>query len=429
MNLAVKDIRHHHLKFLLSTVGVGLLLMVVLTIGGIIRGVILDSATLIQATGADLWVTERGKLGPFVEPARIPEDEYHAIQVMPGVATASPLVVAWEHVLRPPRPTALMKFMYKNAVLSTRTMVRPGWMSMPMDVRFVVIGYEPGGLGGPPALVSGRGIEASHYEIVADRRTGFQLGERVHLGDYDYTVVGLTKNMVGFTADPVVYATIDDAQEIIFALDPDLLRNRRERLRQRLVPAAQLAPRLGQPLAQRAAALADDIRFADAVAVTLEPGASAAAVADEIGRWKHLQVYTAARQVNMQLMGSNRLILLQLSLFRVILVAISGIIIGLIIYTFTLDKVREIAMLKLLGAPGRRIYGLIFEQAVLMGVLGTLLGGALEFASEPYFPRRVTATYGDVAQMLVTIAIVALLASVMAIRRAMTIDARSVLGT
>ena len=96
-------------------------------------------------------------------------------------------------------------------------------------------------------------------------------------------------------------------------------------------------------------------------------------------------MHTAARQVNIQLMGSNRLILFQLSLFRVILVLIAGLIIGLIVYTFTLDKTREIAVLKLLGVPGRRIYGMILSQAMLMGGLGTLLGGALELAIEGYF--------------------------------------------
>jgi putative ABC transport system permease protein len=72
---------------------------------------------------------------------------------------------------------------------------------------------------------------------------------------------------------------------------------------------------------------------------------------------------------------------------------------------------------------------MILQQAILMGMLGTLLGAALEFASEPYFPRRVVATGGDVVQMLVAIAVIAILASLMAIRRAMKVDPRSVLGT
>ena len=429
MNLAVKDIRYHRFKFLTSTVGVGLILMVVLTIGGIIRGIILDSSTIIDETGADLWVVEKNTLGPFVEISRIPEDHYHAIEAIHGVAEASPLVMAWEHVISPMRPTPLMKFLYINAVIGTRNMVKPGWMAMPMDSRFIVIGYKPGRLGGPPSLIAGRGIEASHYEIVADVKTGFHLGESVRLGNHDYTVVGLTNNMVGFTADPVIYASLNDAQDILFEPDPDLLRNRRERIREQVVGAATLAPRLVEPLTKRATVLAEDVRFINAIAVKLEPGVSAEVVANQIARWKHLEVYTAARQVNLQLMGSNRLILLQMLLFRVILILISGIIVGLIIYMFTLDKVKEIALLKMLGAQGRRIYGMILQQALVMGVGGTLLGGMFEFAIEDYFPRRVQATSSDVGEMLIVIVIVAALASMLAIRRSTKIDARSVLGT
>ncbi|MHB1023633.1 MAG: ABC transporter permease [Acidobacteriaceae bacterium] len=412
-----------------STVGVGLILMVVLTIGGIIRGIILDSSAIAETTGADLWVVQRDWLGPFVETSRLPEDYYHAIQSMHGVGEVSPLVMAWDHIERPMRPTPLMKFMYMNAVIGTRTMVQPGWMDMPHDLRFIVIGYEPGHLGGPPVIVAGRRIEASHYEIVADVKTGLQPGEHIRLGNFDYTVVGLTKNMVGYTADPVIYATLNDAQNILFEADPDLLRNVRRRTQQQLLSAATLAPRLSGPLANQASQIAENVSFVNAVAVKVQPGVSAETVTREIARWKHLTVYSSSREVNMQLMGSNRLILLQLSLFRLILFIIAGVVIGLITYTFTLDKLKEIAVLKLLGTQTRRIYSMILQQAVLMGLLGTLLGAALEFASEPYFPRRVVATRGDVVQMLIVISIIALLASIMAIRRAMKVDPRSVLGT
>ncbi len=283
-------------------------------------------------------------------------------------------------------------------------------------------------------------------------RTGFQVGERIRLGYHDYTVVGLTKNTVGFTADPVLYTTLKEAQQIIIQPDPDLLRDRQRRFQEAFSPVtaigpgrgqapdkadrfqpfpqeAAIVPRLTGPLDRQAGALAANTHVVNAIAVKLEPGASPDAVAKDIARWKQLQVYTAARQVNLQLMGSNRLILFQLSLFRVILVLIAGIIIGLVIYTFTLDKVKEIAILKLLGAEGPRIYGMILQQAVLMGVLGTIIGSALELAVEPYFPRRVEATYGDIAQMLVAMVLVALAASLLAVRRAMKVDARSVLGT
>lgn len=429
MNLAIKDIRYHSFKFFSSVLGVGLLLMVVLAIGGIIRGVISDSAVIIAETGADLWVVEKDTLGPFVETSRIPEDYYHAVEVIPGVAGASPLVMTWEHVVRPPRPTSLMRFMYQNAVLGTKSMVEPGWMDMPMEQRFVVIGYKLGKLGGPPRIVAGRGVEADNYEVVADVRAGFQVGEHVRLGYHDFTVVGLTDKMVGFTADPVLYTSLKEAQQIFFQPDPDLLRDRRRRFQERFAQEATIVPRLALPLESRAASAAEDARLVNAIAVELEPGASPEAVAREISRWNRLEVYTASRQVNVQLMGSNRLLLLQMSLFRLILVLIAGIVIGLIIYTFTLDKMKDIAVLKLLGTPTRRIAAMILQQAVLMGSLGTAVGAALEQAAEPYFPRRVEATFGDIGQTLVAMLVVSLAASLLAVRRAIAVDARDVLGS
>lgn len=436
MNLAFKDVSYHRFKFLSSTFGVALLIMVVVTIGGIIRGVILDSATIIEKTGADLWVVQAygahpqgGTLGPFVEASRLPQSVYHSLEATTGVAEASPLAIAWEHVKVMPQPTRLMKFMYINTLLNTATMVKPGWMVLPKLQRFVVIGYQRGKLGGPPVIVAGRGIEASHYELVADVMTGFHVGQHLRLGNFDYIVVGLTRHMVGYTADPVVYATLNDAQNIIFRADPDLLRSQRSAVAQAAAERAAASPRLASTqIAQTQGALGNT-RFINAVALKLLPGVAPATVAEHITDWQHLQVYTAAQAVNLQLMGSNRLILFQLALFRDILVLIAGIVIGLIIYTFTLDKLHEIAMLKLLGAPGGVVYRMILQEALFMGIVGTLVGSGLELLIEPYFPRRVVATLGDIVQMLIAMTLITLLASVLAVRRAMHADPRSVIGT
>lgn len=429
MNLALKDARYHLFKFVSSTIGVSLLLMVVFTLGGIIRGVIQDSSTIVTATNADLWVVQKDQLGPFVEISRLPQDYYHAIQSMHGVAEASPLVMAWYHVDHPPASSGLMMFMYKNAKIGTSTMVEPDWINMVRELRFLLIGYEADHIGGPPMIIAGREIEASHYEVVADVKTGLKIGESIRMRGFDYTVVGLTKNIVGFNADPVIYARLADAQNIIFQPDPDLLRNMRRRIGGQLGGAGAVAPRVPEPEMRKSSAVSENLHLINAIAVKVEPGASMEDVASEIRHWKHLEVYTSARQVNIQLMGANRLIVMQLSLFRLLLLLIAGVIIGLITYTFTLDKIKDIAVLKLLGTQTSRIYSMIIQQAVLMGLLGTVLGALLEFASEPYFPRRVSATLGDLGQMLIIITVVSVLASLVAVRRAMQVDPRLVLGT
>ena len=57
----------------------------------------------------------------------------------------------------------------------------------------------------------------------------------------------------------------------------------------------------------------------------------------------------------------------QIGLFRVLLIIISTIIMALILYTLTLDKIHDIALLKLMGARNSVIVGLILQQALLLG--------------------------------------------------------------
>ena len=50
MNLATKDIKHNFGRFVLTSAGIGLLLMVVMGMGGIYRGLVEDATTLVQYT-------------------------------------------------------------------------------------------------------------------------------------------------------------------------------------------------------------------------------------------------------------------------------------------------------------------------------------------------------------------------------------------
>lgn len=56
MNLAVRDIRHSLGRFVLTTIGVGMLLMIVMGMGGIYRGLVDDALVVTRGVGADLWI-------------------------------------------------------------------------------------------------------------------------------------------------------------------------------------------------------------------------------------------------------------------------------------------------------------------------------------------------------------------------------------
>ena len=101
---------------------------------------------------------------------------------------------------------------------------------------------------------------------------------------------------------------------------------------------------------------------------------------------------------------------------------VSTVIIGLIIYTMTLDKKRSIATLKLIGAPDRRIIGLIVQQALAMGLISFAVGVVLIHAAQGYFPRRLLLQDWDAAMLFVAVLLVCLLASALGVRTALKID-------
>jgi putative ABC transport system permease protein len=87
-----------------------------------------------------------------------------------------------------------------------------------------------------------------------------------------------------------------------------------------------------------------------------------------------------------------------------------------------MDKIREIATLKLIGAPDRTIIGLILQQALLMGVIGFVFGTALVYGFSDRFPRHVVMLPEDIAMLFGVVVLVCLLASLLGVRAALRVD-------
>ena len=117
-----------------------------------------------------------------------------------------------------------------------------------------------------------------------------------------------------------------------------------------------------------------------------------------------------------------------IAIFTVLLVIVSAVIISLIIYTLTMDKLRSIATLKLIGAPDRTIIGLIVQQALSMGVMGFLIGLMLVATFKGYLPRRVILLPDDILGLFAIVLTVCLLASGLGVRVAVKVDPATALG-
>jgi putative ABC transport system permease protein len=166
----------------------------------------------------------------------------------------------------------------------------------------------------------------------------------------------------------------------------------------------------------------------NAVIARLGPDVPADRVAREIGRWKHLGTATQAQQEAILVESVVEKARRQIGLFTAILMVVSAVVIALIIYTMTMDKTREIATLKLIGAPDRTIVGLILQQALAMGLIGFAMGTALVNLVADKFPRRVVLQPEDALMLAVLVLMVCIVSSGLGVRLALRIEPSAALG-
>ena len=395
ISLAGRDILHPWGKFVFTGVGLGLLIGATLTMAGVYRGMVDDARVLLDNSGADIWVVQKDTLGPYAEPSSLRDDAYRAIRGMPGVARAASVT-------------------YLNMQVQQGN----------RDVRVMVVGFEPGQPGEPPYLLAGRQITRSHYEAVADVRTGFRLGERIRIRRHDYTVVGLTRRMVSSGGDPMVFLSLKDAQEAQFLKDNDAIVNERART------AAN--PQLNRPgvpgLLEAIQASQTVSRSVNAVLVQVQAGRDAEAVAEPIRRWKHLEAYTRAQMEEILVAKLIATSAKQIGMFLAILAVVSAAIVAFIIYTMTLGKIREIAVLKLIGTRSRTIAGMILQQALGLGAIGFVVGKISSALWAPFFPKYVLLLPSDALRSFAAVMAICAIASTLAIRAALRVDPATAIG-
>jgi putative ABC transport system permease protein len=376
MNLALKDIRHGLFRFVLTCLGLGLLMTVVLAMIGIYNGLVADALGVVKSPDVDVWVVEADTRGPFAESSSIPVDTRDAIARLPGVAEVG--AVTYQTIEAPASDRPL---------------------------RLYVVGYEAGRPGGPQGIVEGRGLGISHFELVADRKTGLVPGDTIRLGRNRFTVVGLVEGSTNSGGDPAVYMTLADSMELQTELDP----------------AAQRVQSARGTGSVKSASVA-------AVIVRLQPGADVELLTATVRQWKHLAALSQPEQEELLLASVVDKARRQIGLFLGILLTVSAVVIALIIYTMTMEKVKQIATLKLIGAPDRTIIGLIVQQALILGGSGWMIGLLIILLVKDYFPRRVVLEPFNVMVLAAIIFSVCVTASGLGVRVALKVDPATALG-
>lgn len=212
-----------------------------------------------------------------------------------------------------------------------------------------IIGYVPGARGGPASLVAGD--EPGPGEIVLDEEAadtlGVGVGGQVEILDRSWRVSGLTAGMTNIV-NSVSYVPLDD-----FAAARGL-----EGIASYILVGASGPP--------------DDLagRIEAATGLTAQSRAQFSA-----------QERRGVRDMSTELM--------QIMTFAAFLIGLA--VIGLTLYAATLSRLREIGVMKALGATPRRLGGIVLAQAAWTAGAG-LVGAVLLALALGWVLGRTTAT-------------------------------------
>ncbi|WP_373002246.1 ABC transporter permease [Sulfurimonas sp.] len=379
INLAQKDVAHSLGKFLVTAMGVGMLLGIVLIMMGVYRGMVVDAEILIGDINADLWIVQEDTMGPFAESSRIHEDLKDSISIIDGVKYSEAIT-------------------FQNIQLPKES----------MPVRVMAVGYDPfGNINpiNPNRLVKGGKLTKDHYQIVVSKETGFKMHDEIMLARDKYEVVGITEKTVSSGGDLLVYISLKDAQKIQFLYSNNRVRNDRER-----------------------GIKNSDTTMVNAIVATLKSGYDIDAVAKNIKEWKHKSVYTKKEQKNILTKNLIERASKQIGLFTAILILVSTIIIALIIYTMTLEKMKEISIMKLIGIPNSIIIKMIVQETLLLGFLAFISGNIFSHLIYEKFPKRVVLEISDAWMLFVVVIIASILSSFIGVKKVISADPAAAIG-
>jgi len=239
------------------------------------------------------------------------------------------------------------------------------------DIDANVLGVVPGAFTDPP-VTAGRAPQAPG-EATADRRLDIAVGSTITLSGRVVHVVGLTSGLTYRAGVGSLYIPLADAQAVAYG---------------------------GHPIATTIA-----MRVVP-VAASLPPGLVARTNAD--ARADLLAPIVNARKT--------------INLVLALLWLVAGLVIGSVVYLSAVDRVRELAVFKAVGATNRAIVGGVLVQAIVLGAAACAMGAVLSRLIGPAMPMKAEIAGTHYLELVVGAALVALLASVAAIRRALSVD-------
>ena len=313
--LARRNLFHDKVRLIVTVTGIVFAVVLIVVELGLFVGFTDTTSSLIDHSGADLWVTSRHV--PYVE-LGVPfsERKLYQVRAVPGVQEAQKLITRWTDWKSADGRQESVQIV---GIDPDSSMARP-WNLVEGTV---------GDLKKPDAVIMD--------DIYKQKLGASHVGELFEIRGHRARIVGFTHGIRSFTTSPYVFTTFKNAQDY-------------------------------------ATIAGDQTIF---ILVKLAPGANVEQVRRGIlENVKDVEVFTSREFSHMTQFywmfttGAG---------VAVLLAAVLGLVVGFVvvaqtIYATTVDHLKEFGTLKAMGAPNSYVYKVIITQATISAVMGYVLG-------------------------------------------------------
>jgi putative ABC transport system permease protein len=313
--LARRNLFHDKVRLTVTLTGIVFAVVLIVVELGLFVGFTETTSSLVDHSGADLWVTSRHV--PYVE-LGVPftERKLYQVRAVPGVLDAEKVIVRWTDWKRPDGRQESVQIVGINP---DADVLRP-WNLTSGSVE---------DLKKPDAVIMD--------EIYKGKLGVTHVGELFEIRGHRARVVGFTHGIRSFTTSPYVFTTFKRAQDFA-SIAGD----------QTIFVLVKVAP--GEDVEQVRRGILDNVR--------------------DVEVFKSAEFSRMTRFYWMFTTGAG---------VAVLLAAALGLIVGFTvvaqtIYATTMDHLREYGTLKAMGAANSYVYRVIIKQAAMSAVMGYALG-------------------------------------------------------
>lgn len=324
-NLARKLLLHDRLRFAVAIAGVSVSVMLVLVQVGLYFGFMDTASSIIDASKADIWVGKKSNESfEFATP--FDERAFYRVSSVPGVAYAERVVMNFAQFKLADGGDLGVQIVGVETAPGHAPLLAP-WNVVAGDARRLA---EPG------AIVLDR---TEYAKLKIDR-----VGHVTEIAGVRAEVVALTSGIRSFTTSPIIFTDVRTARSYL--------------------------PQLGS---------GEPVTY---VLVKVAPGADVAAVQARIDALPHLAAHTTAQMSERTRTYWSTRTGVGASFFTT---AVLGILVGLVVvgqilYSGTLQYIREYGTLKAMGAKNSAVVKVILSQAMISAALGFAVGAPLAIA-------------------------------------------------